>query len=169
MTRGPTDSASLISDEHSLGTEITDTTHRTDKDWVLFDGRCPMCRSMAGAGKGMAEAAGCRLTSFDTEWARSHVGLADGELPSEMALILADGRTLWGVDAFLELASRNWWSRPFAWIGRIGPIKRLLRVAYRLIADNRYAISPVFVRARTAMSRLFRWRGTAPSPAGAGR
>ncbi len=71
-------------------------------------------------------------------WSESQsLPLPPEQLLKEMRFLRPDGQYFGGADALLEIARYFWWAWPLGQIGRVAPIKHLLRAAYRWIARHR--------------------------------
>lgn len=108
--------------------------------WLFYDGACPFCLRWVGRLGFIARQGGFELVPFQSEIARRELGLAEGELSTEMKLRLADGRLLGGVDAYIALAEAAGWTAPLGWLVRTPGVNALAWRAYRWIAANRYCL-----------------------------
>lgn len=120
-------------------TEITDgqSSHAGTRGWIFYDGECAICWRGVEFWRGAMERRGFEFEALQAPWVRKMLGLDERELLREMRLMLADGRTLGGADAILELARQVWWARPLVWLARAPYAMRLMRSAYRGIAARR--------------------------------
>ena len=109
--------------------------------WLLYDGRCPICRKGARRLHGLASRRGFRLVPLQRRWVQEELAGRDEEIPDEMLLLLPDGRLLAGVAAFLHLGRRIWWAWPLATLAALPGFRWLAERMYRWVARNRYAIS----------------------------
>lgn len=108
--------------------------------WLYYDGACPFCLRWVGRLGFIARQGGFESVPLQSEAARSDLGLADGELPAEIKLRLADGRLVGGVDAYIVLAEAAGWTAPLGWLARVPVCNQLARCAYRWMALNRYCL-----------------------------
>ena len=108
--------------------------------WLYYDGACPFCLRWVGRLGFIARQGGFESVPLQSEAARRDLGLADGELPPEMKLRLADGRLVGGVDAYIVLAEAAGWTAPLGWLARVPGFNQLAWRGYRWIAANRYCL-----------------------------
>ena len=109
--------------------------------WLYYDGACPFCLRWVDRLGFIARRGGFELVPLQSDAARRILGLAEGELPTEMKLRLADGRLLGGVDACIVLAEAAGWTVPLGWLARVPGVNALAWRAYRWIAANRYCFA----------------------------
>ena len=109
--------------------------------WLYYDGACPFCLRWLGRLGFIARQGGFGLVPLQSEVARRDLGLAEGELPPEMKLRLADGRVLGGVDACIVLAEAAGWTAPLGWLARVPGFNQLAWRGYQWIAANRYCLA----------------------------
>jgi alginate O-acetyltransferase complex protein AlgI len=99
-------------------------------------------------------ARGFRLASLQTAWVRERLQMPPNAPIEEMKLLLANGGTLGGADALVEIARHIWWAWPVtAFAGLPGGL-RLLRMFYRRFAANRYCLGGRCVTSRAGEQRL---------------
>lgn len=108
--------------------------------WLYYDGACPFCLRWVGRLAFIARHGGFELIPLQSEAARRDLGLAEGELPIEMKLRLADGQLLGGVDAYIVLAEAAGWTAPLGWLAQVPGLNQLAWRVYRWIAANRYCL-----------------------------
>jgi len=60
-----------------------------------------------------------------------------------MRLLLADGRSVGGADAVVEIARHVWWAWPLWLVSRFPGMRPVLRAVYRSIAANRHCVGGV--------------------------
>ncbi len=111
--------------------------------WILFDGACPLCKGTIRRWKPTLHRRGFRFAALQEEWVRMRLGLAQGELPAEMKLLLPDGRTVGGLDALIHLARSVWWLSLLGWMAGLPGIHALSAAVYRWIAARRYCVAGV--------------------------
>ena len=70
-------------------------------------------------------------------------GLTSAQLLDDITLLLEDGTTRRGADAYRSLMRSSLWTRPFAWLVALPPFRQLFDAAYRAFARHRYAMSRV--------------------------
>jgi len=71
------------------------------------------------------------------------LGLSEGDMLRESNLLLADGRTLGGADAVVEIARHIWWGWPLWLLSRAPGVRPVLHAIYRVIAANRHCLGGV--------------------------
>jgi len=109
----------------------------TTGPWILYDGTCGICTGGATWFGTIVQRRGYRLAPL-----QSDIGSAF-RIPGtdEMQLIARDGTILGGAEAFAQICRGIWWARPVAWLWYFSTGRRLLRMGYRWLADNRYLVS----------------------------
>jgi predicted DCC family thiol-disulfide oxidoreductase YuxK len=124
----------FICGDISVNTEITDVM----KETMFYDGECSLCVGMARRFTPILRARGFRLVAFQEPFAQKRLNLADDACPSEMRLLLTDGRMLGGADAIVQIARSIWWAWPLFLLAQLPGAISLLRALYRWIAARRY-------------------------------
>jgi predicted DCC family thiol-disulfide oxidoreductase YuxK len=124
----------------SVNTEITDKEAKHLRGWVLYDDTCPICRREAGRWQAVFARRGFHFAPLQLSWAKTRQGLPADTLPSEMKLLLTDGRELGGAEALAELARQIWWLRPFGVLASLPSFRPGFDAAYRWLARNRYRL-----------------------------
>jgi predicted DCC family thiol-disulfide oxidoreductase YuxK len=117
---------------------MTDTADREPRGYVLYDGECRLCIGMAQRYERTLARRGFQMVPLQTPWVAERLGLADGEIPNEMRVLLSDNAMLGGADAVVYLAGRIWWAWPLWLFGQIPGARWLLRAGYRWIAARRH-------------------------------
>ena len=106
---------------------------------VLYDGECPFCTRTASI-----------LRRLDHRRRLRLLPLRDASLPDQPTLeelidslhvVDAHGRWWAGGDAVIEICRRIPSLRPMVWLARLPLARRVIDLAYRLVADNRTLIS----------------------------
>jgi predicted DCC family thiol-disulfide oxidoreductase YuxK len=116
-------------------TEITE--HVKLKGWVLYDGDCRFCVSLARRFRPWLEGRHFELMPLQTPWVRDRLGMLDSGLLDEMRLLLPDGKVFGGVDALIEISRHYWWAWPLRQLAHLPGINNLFRLGYRWIARHR--------------------------------
>ncbi|MHC4939381.1 MAG: thiol-disulfide oxidoreductase DCC family protein [Planctomycetota bacterium] len=111
------------------------------RGWILYDGRCPICRRGARRMGGVMIRRGYRLTPLQRRWVREMLARTSMPVGDELLVLLPDKRLLGGVDAFIHLAMRVWWAWPFAALASLPGLNFLARKFYAWFAANRLGIS----------------------------
>ena len=130
------DNAAAISARVSVVPEM-----REVRGWILYDGRCPICRRGARRMGAVVLRRGFKLSPLQRRWVRDLVERQPEPVGDELLLLLPDGRLLGGVDAFVHLAWRVWWAWPFAVLASLPGLNFLARRFYAWFAANRLGIS----------------------------
>jgi predicted DCC family thiol-disulfide oxidoreductase YuxK len=118
-----------------VNTEITDI--EKFNGWVLYDGDCPLCTSMARRFRKLLAGRRFELLPLQTAWVKTRLALPDSQLLDEMRFLRPDGNFFGGADALLEIARYFWWAWPLRQLGCIPPVTKMLRAGYRWVARNR--------------------------------
>jgi predicted DCC family thiol-disulfide oxidoreductase YuxK len=119
--------------------------HTTTAGWLHYDAECLFCQRWLGRLGFIVRQGGFDLVPLQSEAARRDLGLAEGELPRELKLRLADGRLLGGVDVFIVLAEAAGWTAPLGWLARVPGFNQLAWLGYRWIAASRYCLGSACV------------------------
>lgn len=117
-----------------MNTEITDTINGT----VFFDGECPMCQNLARRFGPLLHRRGFELVPLQVTWVAPTLRVTRADLMEEMHLLCTDGRVLRGVEAYLEFARHDWFTRWLVPVARLPFIYPLLNRIYRYTADHRH-------------------------------
>jgi len=104
---------------------------------VFYDADCRLC--IAGARRFARVLARRRvaLVPLQSPGASTELGIAGGQLLSEMRLSLDDGKTFGGAAAVVEIARRIWWAWPLWALSRVPGAMRPMAAAYRWVARHR--------------------------------
>ncbi len=113
--------------------------HQPTRGWVLYDGECGICIALASKWQPRLTRKGFTLTPLQEPWVMSLLG----PRIEELCVIRADSSVVRGADAVLEIAKQFWWLRPFALIGRIPSVHRLLVKSYRSFAQRRRCLDGI--------------------------
>jgi predicted DCC family thiol-disulfide oxidoreductase YuxK len=111
--------------------------------WLFYDGECPFCCAIVHRFRRILARRGFGFRPLQSPGAAQQLGLEDRELLREMRLLLADGRTLGGADAVVEVARHIGWAWPLWLLTRLPGTRSVLRAIYRRIAANRHCINGV--------------------------
>lgn len=114
-----------------------------DAPTLYYDAACGLCSGGKRAFGAAFERRGLRLEPLQGDEAKRVLGLADGEVPTEVKLRTPAGQILGGVDALAYCWRMAWWTWPL-WAFYHAPILgRAMRPLYRVVARNRYKVSNV--------------------------
>jgi hypothetical protein len=112
---------------------ITATTKRSEttesiplRGWILYDGECRFCRSLARRFGKTFDRRGFRFTPFQS-----------GPRPSEMRVRTTDDRDFGGADAVVFLSRFVWWATPLFFLSKLPGARSFLHRLYREIATRR--------------------------------
>lgn len=114
----------------SLGTLVP-------KGWVLYDGACSFCTRWIKRWERTLTRRGYAVTPLQEAWVGPKLGLPPELLLHDFRLLLADGRTFAGAEAYLFLARQIWWTWPIFALFSLPLFHGLFRGGYRWIANNR--------------------------------
>ncbi len=146
-----------------MNTEMTDNKVETPTGWIFFDGECAFCMAQRLRWGRIFERRGFVWLPLQTPGTAKRLGLSDTQLRQAMRLLLADGRTLGGADAWMEMVRSVWWGWPLWLLSCLPGVRQLLRKVYRVIAANRHCLGGVCSANNTkpTKSRTARHRHTA--------
>ncbi len=100
---------------------------------ILYDGQCGFCSRWVKCRAGTLGRHGFEIASLDEPWVAERIKLPHEELLTDIRLLTGDGQLISGADVYLYVTRR------FSLPG----FNRLIHVAYRWFAQNRYHISHV--------------------------
>jgi len=110
---------------------------------VCYDNDCRMCRSTVAALDSLGLVSRERLVPFQAYADEVATRLLEANVHNELAVLDPESLEIRsGIDGLLW-AFEGSWLDPVLGLARLGPVKALLRVVYRLIAYNRRVLSPV--------------------------
>ena len=117
-------------------------SERPQQAMLIYDGDCPLCRRSKTwierqALPGMFEYLACQ----DAARQERFPGITIEACMAAIHLILPDGRVLVGAEALPEILRRLHGWRRLERLARFGPLKRLSRLVYAKVAENRYFLS----------------------------
>jgi predicted DCC family thiol-disulfide oxidoreductase YuxK len=125
-----------------VSAEITDKRVEA-AGWLFYDGECDSCRAAARRFGRILPRRNFALRPLQSPGAAERLGLDDRDLLREVRLLLADGRSLGGADAVVEIARHIWWGWPLWLMSRFPGARPILRAAYHRIAANRHCVAGV--------------------------
>ena len=109
--------------------------------WILYDGRCGLCSTLANRWSRRAESIGFACASNNSEWVLQKMSPARDRFTKEVCLLLRDGGTLYGVDVYLFLMSRIWWLKPLGFLLGLPGVRHFTIWLYTQIARRRHLLS----------------------------
>ena len=104
---------------------------------VMYDGACPLCRSLVDRWRGTLERRGFELVPLQSAWVRRRLDLPEEELLREMRVLTPDGRVLGGAAALVHVWGRSGWAWPLWLLALVPGAKWLLESGYRWVAKRR--------------------------------
>jgi predicted DCC family thiol-disulfide oxidoreductase YuxK len=108
--------------------------------WAFYDHRCPVCRATIRNWRRVFEARRIEFAALQAPWVRERLGLAPGELPSEMKLITPEGQILGGPIAIAWMCRRVAWLWPLGVLMVTPGLHAVTRWVYQWVARNRYCL-----------------------------
>ncbi len=105
--------------------------------WVLYDGDCSICTRTARRCKGLLERVGFQIAALQVAEAGVECRRDERGRPTEMIVVMPDGRKLGGADGIVAIARRLWWGWPLYAVAQVPGVMNLMRVVYRYIAARR--------------------------------
>lgn len=121
----------------SLASEFTDGKGFHARGWLFYDADCAFCARIARVLAPALHRRGLALAPLQDPRVAPLLGLSREELLCEMRFLLSDGTHYGGADAAVVMAREIWWARPLVWLASLPGAMKLLRRAYRTIAENR--------------------------------
>lgn len=115
----------------------------TARGWVFYDGTCGICGRWVPQWAPWLEARGLAVAPLQEPWVVERTGLTLTQLLDDITLLLHDGSTRRGADAYRYLMRSSAWTRPIAGLASLPPFRQLFDAAYRAFARHRYAVSRV--------------------------
>jgi predicted DCC family thiol-disulfide oxidoreductase YuxK len=118
-----------------VNTEITDNLNTDARLWVCYDAECALCVRWAKRFREWLEKHGFTLLPLQSADVRAALQVPEKELLAEMRVITASGRVFGGADALAHISRIA--CKPLFWLTRIPGAMPLLRLGYRILANNR--------------------------------
>ncbi len=113
------------------------------RGWVGYDAACGLCQAWVRRWRPRLAPRGFVFIPLQDAFWAGRLGLAAGEIPSEIKLLLGDGRLLGGAEAILYLARSIGWLAPLAWAARLPGVFALVAALYRGVARHRHRLPPL--------------------------
>ena len=139
-----------------MNTEITDIGDDVARPVVLYDGACHLCRAAVRRWRLVLESRGVAFEPLQSDWSRARLGLAEGEIPAEMKLMLPGHITLGGYRAIAWIARRIWWLAWAGWLMELPGLRWISDRGYRWVARNRTCLGDVCALPTTETGRHHR-------------
>ena len=108
---------------------------------MLYDDSCGFCRRWVPFWAETLRRRGFTIAPLQSEWVVKQLKLSDGELLSDLRLLLNDGSQVRGADVYRYAMKRIWWAYPFYLMSIMPLLRRVFDWSYRTFADNRYHVS----------------------------
>ena len=107
----------------------------------MYDGECGFCRDIVDRIRSRDRARRFRFVPYQDEVALRRTGVSRQEASHAMVLITEDGSRFAGGDAAARVIERRPRGRLVGRLLRLPGVRRIVGVGYRLIAENRHAVS----------------------------
>lgn len=124
-----------------MNTEIADKEGFAGS--VYFDAQCGLCSNVVRSLGPTFNRRGFVFCPLQTEAARKQLGLAPGQLPDEMKLVLPTGQIVGGATALLMMARIVWWLWLPAMILELPGFQKPVQALYVRVARNRRCLNRV--------------------------
>ena len=103
---------------------------------VYYDGDCSLCRVIVS---GVSDSKNAELFSMkDIALGNLPTGVTREQASREVHVVDSTGRTHKNIDALFVILETYPYAKLFTWLGKIPPIKYILRTLYQFIANNRH-------------------------------
>ncbi len=111
------------------------------RGWVLYDDGCGFCRTWVPYWEKTLNRRGFAIAPIQSDWVVEALKLPDGEVPTDIRLLLADGGQVVGADVYRHVMRRIWWAYPVYLLSCVPFLRGLFDAAYRAFARNRFRFS----------------------------
>ena len=108
---------------------------------ILYDGRCGFCSRWVNFWEPTLARHGFKIAALEEAWVVEKVKMPYEDLVSDIRLLTASGELVSGANVYLQVARRIWWAWPIYAVFSLPGFNRLIQVAYRWFARNRYHLS----------------------------
>jgi predicted DCC family thiol-disulfide oxidoreductase YuxK len=109
--------------------------------WILYDGTCGFCFRWVHFWEKVVERRGFAIKDLQSASSEGGLPIPEENLLDDVQVLTRAGKLESGADAYLYVARRIWWARPFYAIFRLPGFNRILWWGYRWFNRNRYRIS----------------------------
>lgn len=109
--------------------------------WVLYDDKCGFCRKWVPFFKDTLAKRSIGIAPNQSPWALRALGLKPGQTPGDICLLLRDGQTHLGPEAYRYAMRRIWWASPIYLLSVLPVGRWCFDACYRAFARNRYRFS----------------------------
>lgn len=113
----------------------------SERGWVLYDGHCSFCSRWVNFCRPTLVRHGFKIAPLEESWVSAKLKMPYEDLVTDIRLLTVSGELISGADVYLQVTRRIWWARPFYAVFSLPGFNRLIHVAYRRFARNRYHIS----------------------------
>lgn len=115
---------------------------RPVRGWILYDGTCGICRSLAPRLMRRLGRSGIALAPLQAPWVAARVHAAPGDIATDVLLLLADGAAVVrGADVYRFALRQYPVTYPLYLLSHIPPARQAFDCCYRLIARHRHRLS----------------------------
>ena len=111
--------------------------------WIFYDASCGVCGRWVPRWAPWLAARGIAVAPLQEHWVATRTGLSRAQLLADVTLLLRNGATLRGADAYRHLLRSSRWTLPLALLTVTPGFRQLFDAAYRAFARHRYAVSRV--------------------------
>jgi predicted DCC family thiol-disulfide oxidoreductase YuxK len=111
------------------------------KGWILYDGRCGFCFCWVHFWEKGVKRRGFAIKDLQSASADGSLQIPPENLLEDIQVLTRSGKLESGANAYLYVARRIWWARPFYAIFRLPGFNWMLWWGYRWFNRNRYRIS----------------------------
>lgn len=124
---------------------MDDRSDQKVKGYILFDGKCGICTNSMHFFSKYEHITGFKTLPLQHEMVKDITEISEEQLSKDIYIIINDENKthLKGVDAYLVLTENIIWFKPFHFLLKFKPAKKLADKIYRIIADRRKKISKV--------------------------
>ena len=135
------------------------------KEHVLYDGTCGFCSWWIPFWKKVINRAGYEIAPLQSDWVRGRLKIGGDELASDIRVLLSDGTSIDGADAYIYGMKQVWWGFPMGFVLGLPIFRQGTWLLYKAFNRNRFLfsrfcrlkpeISPGSKNLRVRSSRLF--------------
>lgn len=109
--------------------------------WILYDGACGFCFRWVHFWRKILETRGFAIKDLQSASTEGLLHVSQRSLLEDIRVLTCAGEVESGADAYLYVARRIWWARPFYAIFSLPGFNWLLWRGYRWFNLNRHRIS----------------------------
>lgn len=108
---------------------------------VLYDDGCGFCRTWVPYWEKTLNKRGFAIAPIQSGWVIEALNLPEGEVPTDIRLLLVDGAQVVGADVYRHVMRHIWWAYPVYLLSSAPLLSVLFDATYRAFARNRYRFS----------------------------